>query len=68
MHRIEQILPLNEEPMRRAQARWNGIAKPLHSLGLLEDAVIKIAGITWSENVRLDRRCVVDMCADNGVV
>ena len=68
MHRIEQILPLDEESMRRAQARWNGIAKPLHSLGLLEDAVIKIAGITGSENVRLDRRCVVDMCADNGVV
>lgn len=68
MHRMEQILPPDREAMRRARARWNGIAKPLHSLGLLEDAVVKIAGITGSEDIRLDRRCVVDMCADNGVV
>ena len=54
--------------MERCRQHWDSIAKPLHSLGLLEDAVIKIAGITGSENVRLDRRCVVDMCADNGVV
>lgn len=52
----------------RAVARWNSIAKPVGSLGLLEDAVVKIAALTGSENVRLVKRTVVVMCADNGVV
>lgn len=52
----------------RAVARWNSIAKPVGSLGLLEDAVVKIAALTGSENVRLAKRTVVVMCADNGVV
>ena len=43
MHRIEQIAPLDSEAMRCAQEKWNGVAKPLHSLGLLEEAVIRIA-------------------------
>ncbi len=68
MHRIEQIVLPDEKARKRAQAKWDGIAKPLHSLGMLEEAIIRIAGITGSEDVRLDRRCVVDMCADNGVV
>ena len=44
------------------------VAKPLHSLGLLEDAVVKIAGITGTADVTLGRRAVLMMCADNGVV
>lgn len=62
------IAPLDEVSMTRAQARWNDIAKPIGSLGRLEDAVIAIAGLTGSANVRLDQRAVLVMCADNGVV
>ena len=51
-----------------AQARLDGIAKPLHSLGLLEDMVVKIAGITGSAELDLSKKCVVVFCADNGVV
>ena len=43
---IEQIHPLSKEAMVRAKAHWDGIAKPLHSLGKLEDVLIQIAGIT----------------------
>lgn len=43
---IEQIHPLSKEAMDRAKAHWDGIAKPLHSLGKLEDVLIQIAGIT----------------------
>lgn len=68
MDRIKMIAPPDNNAMKRAQERWNSVAKPLHSLGLLEEAVIKIAGITGSENIILQKRCVVDMCADNGVV
>ncbi|SHH94375.1 nicotinate-nucleotide-dimethylbenzimidazole phosphoribosyltransferase [Sporobacter termitidis DSM 10068] len=52
----------------RAQAHWDSIAKPLNSLGLLEDAVVTLAGLAGSPNVRLDRRGVLVLCADNGVV
>lgn len=62
------ITGIDKSAEQRASERWNSIAKPLHSLGLLEKAVIQIAGITGSENVLLDKRCVVEMCADNGVV
>lgn len=68
MKRLENIKEIDNNAMKRSQERWNSIAKPLHSLGLLEDAIIRISGITGNENVLLDYRCVVDMCADNGVV
>lgn len=68
MDRIKLIIPADREAARRAACKWNGIAKPLHSLGMLEDMVIKLAGIYGSEIFSIGRRCVVAMCADNGVV
>lgn len=68
MKRIENITPPDKAAMERALERWNNVAKPLHSLGLLEEYIIGIAGITGNENVSLSRRCAVCMCADNGVV
>lgn len=68
MKRINEITLPDNDAKKRAAERWNSVAKPLHSLGLLEDAVIKIAGIAGSENVELDKRCAVVMCADHGVV
>lgn len=67
-NQIAQIQPLDTAAMAQAQQRWNAIAKPLHSLGLLEDAVIKIAGITGDWQVNLENPTVVVMCGDNGVV
>ena len=51
-----------------AKAHWDAIAKPLNGLGQLEAAVIRIAAVTGSEDVRIDKRAVIVMCADNGVV
>ena len=64
----EQILPPSEQARDRAWAHWDGIAKPLRSLGELEGAIVKIAALIDSENVRLDKRGVLVLCADNGVV
>jgi nicotinate-nucleotide--dimethylbenzimidazole phosphoribosyltransferase len=58
----------DEAAMAQAKAHWDGIAKPLGSLGLLEQAIVKIAGVIGTPNVRLDRRGVLVLCADNGVV
>ncbi|MBQ8663048.1 MAG: nicotinate-nucleotide--dimethylbenzimidazole phosphoribosyltransferase [Eubacterium sp.] len=65
---IEQIRPANEASMEAAKARWMSVAKPLFSLGKLESAVIKIAGIKGTSDFSLDKKGLIIMCADNGVV
>ena len=65
---IKAVQPLQKEAMEQAKQRWASIAKPLDSLGLLEEAIVQIAGITGSPKVDLSKRAVVVMCADNGVV
>ncbi len=51
-----------------SKERWDGIAKPLGSLGALEEAVMRIAALTGSAKVDISKRCVAMFCADNGVV
>ena len=65
---IAAIRPLDESAMEGARHHWDSIAKPLHSLGRLEDMVVQIAGMTGSGNVRVDRKALMIFCADNGVV
>ncbi len=65
---LEKIVPLDEAAMEYSRKRWDGIAHPLHSLGKLEDMVVQAAGMTGNPNVRLEKRVLVPMCADNGVV
>ena len=65
---LKQIKPLNEEKMKTARRRWDSIAKPLHSLGKMEDLITQIVGITGDEKVDLEKKALVTMCADNGVV
>ena len=52
----------------QARRHWDNIAKPLHSLGILEDLIVKIAGIQKTADVHIDRRCAVVFCGDHGVV
>ena len=65
---LDCIKPLNKTSMKVASKRWDSIAKPLHSLGKLEELVIQIAGITGNPDVHISKRALVPMCADNGVV
>lgn len=65
---IKSIEPVSEEAVWAAQKRWNSIAKPLHSLGKLETAVMRIAGISQTADVRIEKKALIVMCADNGVV
>ena len=54
---------LDKKAIEAASYRWNHIAKPLHGLGVLEDDIIRIAGMTGSPDICLDRKAVVIMCA-----
>ena len=62
------IAPADAQAAQRSRDKWNAIAKPIGSLGLLEDAVVKMAALTGSENIGISKRCVAVLCADNGVV
>lgn len=64
----EQIRPIDRESMRLAQEHWMTVGKPLFSLGKLEDVVVQIAGIKRSPQYTLEKKGLVIMCADNGVV
>lgn len=67
--RLDRIEALDGDAMERARKHWNSIGKPLGSLGTLEEAVIRIAGMRKEErNISLDKKAVVVFCADHGVV
>lgn len=51
-----------------ARWRWDHVAKPLHSLGRLEDMIVQIADIRQTAEVRIDKRCALVFCGDHGVV
>lgn len=54
--------------MRSARARLDAIAKPIDGLGQFEKMLIQIAGIQRTTDIRADRRAILVMCADNGIV
>ena len=50
---LEKIKKPSQEAMERCRQHWDSIAKPLHSLGKLEDALVRIAGMTGNERIHL---------------
>lgn len=66
--RIAQIEPADAAAYRACAARWNRTAKPIGSLGKLEELLKRIAAIDKSPQIDLRRKCVLVFCADNGVL
>lgn len=66
---LSEIRPADSSSMETARKRWNSVAKPIGSLGILEEDIIKIAGITGKPfGISLRKSALVVMCADHGVV
>lgn len=65
---MQKIRPVDAAAMAAAKQHWDGLGKPLGSLGRLEKALIQIAGIQRTGDVHIDQKALVIMCADNGVV
>ena len=65
---LNKIEKPSEEAIKESRKRWDSISKPLRSLGLLEEAIIKIAGIQKNSKVDINKKALIVMCADNGVV
>lgn len=68
MNRISLIRPSDGNARAAAHERWGAVAKPLGSLGLLEEMIERIAAIQGNADVDISKRAAVVMCADNGVV
>ncbi len=66
---INQINDSDKKSIEEAKQRWNSIAHPLHSLGKLEDVVVKMSGIFETSNaLDIEKKAHVVMCGDNGIV
>lgn len=65
---IKGIVPCSTEAAEISRKRWDSIAKPLHSLGWLEHTVARIAGAQHSAEVVTNKKILIPMCADNGIV
>jgi len=63
-----RIKGLDKDAMERARIRQDSLAKPPGSLGMLEDIAITLAGIGGGLYYDTNKRCVIVMSADNGVV
>ena len=63
-----QILPADREAEQRALSRWQSVAKPLGSLGVLEEDIVRIAAVRGTEKVRIKKRALLVFCGDNGIV
>jgi len=53
---------------REIKKRWNRLAKPIGGLGRLEDMAAQIGAIQKSLHPSVDRRAIVVMAGDHGVV
>jgi nicotinate-nucleotide--dimethylbenzimidazole phosphoribosyltransferase len=63
---IAGIPEIPTERYRAARQHWDTLAKPLGSLGVLEENVTKIAALSGKR--QLSRRTLLVFCSDNGVV
>jgi len=63
-----RIPPLDRGAMAQARARQDTLTKPRGSLGRLEDLSVHLAGIQGDPLPRLERKAVVVMAGDHGVV
>ena len=65
---LARITPSDETARAAAHAHWASLAKPLGGLGALEMILEDAAALTGSAELAFDRRAVLVLCADNGVV
>ncbi len=62
---------MNVQVRKEAKAHWDAIAKPIASLGLMEEYITKIAGIQGTADpncLDISRRALLIFCGDHGVV
>jgi nicotinate-nucleotide--dimethylbenzimidazole phosphoribosyltransferase len=64
---LARIKPVDQSAYQSCIARFDQVAKPVGSLGKLEDLLARIAAISGSADIGVSRKAVAVFCADNGV-
>ena len=65
---LEKISASNEDAKKITRDKWDNLVKPIGSLGTMEEATIKISGMTGKTINKLNKKAILVMAADNGVV
>ena len=65
---LSRIAAPDEEARAACLRRWDAVAKPLHSLGLLETLTARMAAVQRTPFPHAAKKRVLVFCADNGVV
>jgi nicotinate-nucleotide--dimethylbenzimidazole phosphoribosyltransferase len=69
---FKEAVTIIEEPdkqsMELASRHWDEVAKPLNSLGVLEEDIVRIAGAQKAPLPSLQNKWIAVMCSDNGIV
>lgn len=64
----KQIVPADKTIREQAEKHWGRVAKPLGSLGVLEEDIVRAAAAQGEEVPDFSKRALLIFCADNGVV
>ena len=65
---IDKIRPISNKWYEICKKHWDGLTKPLNSMGTFEEIVCQIGAIRHMEDISLYNKACVVMCADNGIV
>jgi len=65
---LNSIKFLDHAVMGETKKRWDSLVKPIGSLGLMEEITIRLSGIYRTTKFDIDKRAVVVMASDNGIV
>ena len=65
---LRTVTPPDGSARAAAHAHWAALAKPLGGLGALETMIEDAAALTGNAAPAFERRAVLVLCADNGVV
>ena len=64
---IQTIKPADAKAYEACVARYNAVAKPVGSLGKLEELLERVAAVYGDPCVDIRKKCVLVFCGDNGV-
>jgi len=72
MDKLQNIIEKIKKPdlslAKQVQARLDNLTKPRSSLGRLEELAKQIVGITGDINSKLNKKTIIVMASDHGVV
>ena len=64
---LNEISGADHSTTKLAKEKLDQLLKPIGSLGKLEDIISKIAGITKTLDIKIDKKVIVVIGADNGI-